>query len=185
MNKLGFGFLRLPRTDPEDDTTVDFTVLNEMVDTFLASGGTYFDTAYTYLGGMSETAVRRALVERYPRSAFTLADKLPSWKVKKKEDCERYFAEQCGRCGVDYFDIYLLHWLNRENYAIAEQFDEFAFLQKLKTEGKAGRIGFSYHGDAALLEEILSAHPEVDIVQLQINYLDWESPAVFGSPQML
>ncbi len=130
MNKLGFGFLRLPRTDPEDDTTVDFTVLNEMVDTFLASGGTYFDTAYTYLGGMSETAVRRALVERYPRSAFTLADKLPSWKVKKKEDCERYFAEQCGRCGVDYFDIYLLHWLNRENYAIAEQFDEFAFLQK-------------------------------------------------------
>ena len=178
MNKLGFGFLRLPRTDPEDDTTVDFTVLNEMVDTFLASGGTYFDTAYTYLGGMSETAVRRALVERYPRSAFTLADKLPSWKVKKKEDCERYFAEQCGRCGVDYFDIYLLHWLNRENYAIAEQFDEFAFLQKLKIDGKAGRIGFSYHGDADLLEEILSAHPEVDIVQLQINYLDWESPAL-------
>lgn len=96
MNKLGFGFLRLPRTDPEDDTTVDFTVLNEMVDTFLASGGTYFDTAYTYLGGMSETAVRRALVERYPRSAFTLADKLPSWKVKRKRTVNVILRNSAG-----------------------------------------------------------------------------------------
>lgn len=175
MNKLGFGFLRLPQTEEKE---IDWPLLNQMVDAFLAGGGTYFDTAYTYLDGKSETALRRSLVDRHPRESFRIADKLPSWKVTCPEDRERYFREQCQRCGVDYFDVYLLHWLNRANYAIAERFDEFGFLRELKQAGKVGKIGFSYHGDAETLKDILSAHPEVEVVQLQINYLDWDSPAL-------
>ena len=174
MNKLGFGFLRLPQTRG----SIDWQLLEKMVDTFLSSGGSYFDTAYTYLDGMSEAALKKAVVERHPRASFQIADKLPGWKVKRREDCRRYFSEQLARCGVDYFDVYLLHWLNRANYAIAERFDEFGFLNRLKAEGLAGRTGFSYHGDAATLEEILQAHPDVDVVQLQINYLDWDDPAM-------
>lgn len=178
MNKLGFGFLRLPRIRQDDEKSINWELLEKLVDSFLAKGGTYFDTAYTYLDGMSEAAIRRTLVERYPRNCFQLADKLPGYLVKKAGDCDRYFDIQCQRCGVEWFDVYLLHWLNRNNYKIAEQFQEFSFLRRLKSEGKAKKIGFSYHGDAALLEEILTAHPEVDIVQLQINYLDWNDSAI-------
>ncbi len=178
MNKLGFGFLRLPRLDSEDAKSIDWALLNSMVDAFLAGGGTYFDTAYTYLNGRSEEALRKALVERHPRESYQIADKLPGYQVKSPEDCEKFFQIQLERCGVDYFDVFMLHWLNPENYEIAEKFDEFGFLQKLKAEGRAKKIGFSYHGDAALLEKILTAHPEVDIVQLQINYLDWNDPAI-------
>lgn len=175
MNKLGFGFLRLPQNK---DGQINWPLLNDMVDEFLARGGSYFDTAFTYLDGRSEAAIKRAVVERHPRNTFRIADKLPSWKVEHRKDCERYFKEQCERCGVTYFDVYLLHWLNAENYAIAEQYDEFGFLRRLKAEGRVEKIGFSYHGDAATLERILSAHPDVDIVQLQINYLDWDDPAM-------
>lgn len=108
-------------------------------------------------------------------------NKLPSWKVASHEDCGRYFEEQLKRCGTEYFDVYLLHWLNRTNYEICERYREFEFLQELKKAGKVKKIGFSYHDSAALLEEILIAHPEVDIVQLQINYLDWNSPAIEAS----
>ena len=175
MNKLGFGFLRLPQTKNND---INWPLLNAMVDQFLASGGDYFDTAYTYLDGMSEAALRQSVVERYPRASFRISDKLPGWKVKRGEDCGQYFQEQCDRCGVDYFDVYLLHWLNQANYAIAERFDEFGFLNQLKADGRIGKTGFSYHGDAATLEKILTAHPDVDVVQLQINYLDWDDPAM-------
>ena len=178
MNKLGFGFLRLPKLDPQDDASIDYEKLNELVDEFLRLGGRYFDTAYTYHDGMSEVAVRKSLVERHSRESFILADKLPSWKVKSKEDNWKYFNRQLEKCGVDYFDVYLLHWLNDAHYEIAERYDEFGFLQELKAKGKAKKIGFSYHDDADLLERILKAHPEVDYVQLQINYLDWESAAV-------
>ncbi len=178
MNKLGFGFLRLPLKCQEDEKSIDFALVEEMVDAFLAGGGDYFDTAYTYLDGWSEEALRRCLVERHPREAFRVADKLPGYLVKETEDCQRFFREQCRRCGLDWFDVYMLHWLNPENYRIAEKFDEFGFLSRLKQQGKARKIGFSYHGDALLLERILSAHPEMDIVQLQINYLDWEDPAI-------
>lgn len=175
MNKLGFGFLRLPQAKSGG---IDWPLLETMVDTFLAGGGTYFDTAYTYLDGRSEAALKRTVVERHPRAGFQIADKLPGWKVRRREDCERYFREQCERCGVDFFDVYLLHWLNQANYAVAERFHEFDFLNRLKGEGRIGRIGFSYHGDAATLEKILQAHPDVDVVQLQINYLDWDDPAM-------
>jgi len=178
MNKLGFGFLRLPRLEENDPASLDFSVINPMIDRFLAAGRTYFDTAYTYLDGASETGLKPALVERYPRSAFWITSKLPSWKVETEEDCQRYFQEQLERCGVDYFDGYLLHWLNAKNYAIAERFHEFQFIQHLKEQGLVKKTGFSYHDGPELLEEILQKHPEVDYVQLQINYLDWESPAI-------
>ena len=174
MNKLGFGFLRLPKANDE----IDYDELNQMVDTFLAGGRTYFDTAYTYLNGKSEEAIRKALVQRHPRESFQLATKAPGYHAKSYEDCQKFFEESCRRCGVEYFDVYMLHWLNRKNYAIAEQYDQFRFLRELKASGKAKRIGFSFHDTAELLDEILTAHPEVDCVLMQINYLDWESEGV-------
>ena len=175
MNKMGFGFLRLPQLD---GGTINSQLLNQMVDAFLERGGVYFDTAYTYLNGQSETALREALVKRYPRERFQIANKLPTWMVRSKQDRQQYFDEQRKRCGVNYFDVYMLHWLNQQNYEICEKYDEFGFLRDLKAQGKVGKIGFSYHDSAALLNEILIAHPETEIVQLQINYLDWDSAAI-------
>lgn len=178
MNKTGFGFLRLPRLNPAEETSIDYPLLCALVDRFLELGGSYFDTAYTYLGGASEEALRKTLVERYPRERFRIADKLPGYMATTKEDNRRIFEESLRRCGVDYFDVYLLHGLNAENYEIARQLDQFSFLQSLKTEGRAKQIGFSYHDTAQLLDRILTEHPEVDYVQLQINYLDWESLSI-------
>ena len=178
MNKLGFGFLRLPKIDENDDKSIDFPLLNKMVDSFLQKGGKYFDTAYTYLDGESEKALKTCLVKRHPRESFFIADKLPTWKVKSHQECYKYFEEQLNRCGVTYFDNYMLHWLNKEHYDICKKYDEFEFLKELKQQGKAKKIGFSYHDNAELLDKILSDHPEVDYVQLQINYLDWKSPSI-------
>ena len=178
MKKTGFGFLRLPRLAAEEDMSVDFTVLNAMVDRFLELGGRYFDTAYTYLGGVSEEAIRRALVLRHPRHSFLLADKLPGYLAKSHDACWGYLQTSLDRCGVDYFDVYMLHWLNEENYEIAQRYEEFRFLQEVKAAGKTVKTGFSYHDGPELLDRILTEHPEVDYVQLQINYLDWDSPSI-------
>lgn len=178
MNKLGFGFLRLPVVEDTNSSEINLELLNQMVDIYLSHGKTYFDTAYTYLDGKSEWAVRESVVKRYPRESFILADKLPGYMVNSHEECYKYFQVQLERCQVDYFDVYLLHWLNDKNYRIAEKYQEFEFLQEIKAAGKAGKIGFSYHDNAELLDEILIAHPEVDYVQLQINYLDWDSEAI-------
>ena len=177
-NKIGFGFMRIPRIGEGKDAPVDLEKLIPLVDAFLDGGGTYFDTAYNYLGGRSETALREALVLRHPRDHFLLADKLPTFKLSCKEDCRKFFDEQLERCGVTFFDRYLLHWLCTENYVLAKQHGAFDFLFSLRESGEAKQIGFSYHGDAALLDEILTAHPGMDFVQLQINYLDWESPSI-------
>ena len=174
INKLGFGFLRLPKKGEE----LDWQNIDAMTDTFLQGGRNFFDTCYTYLNGMSEIAIRKCVVERYPRSSFQLCDKLPGYLCKSYADCQKYFDEEISRCGVEWFDILMLHWLNDDNYAIAEKYDEFRFLREKKAEGKARRIGFSYHGDAALLDQILTAHPEVDVVLIQLNYLDWESEGI-------
>ena len=174
MNKLGFGFLRLP----ERDGQIDYEVLNRMVDDYIALGGRYFDTAYTYLDGQSEVAIGKALTSRYPREAFELTDKLPGYMAETREDCRRMFAESAARCGVEYFDTYMLHWLCGKHYKIAQQQDQFAFLRELKAEGKAKRIGFSFHDTPELLDQILTEHPETDCVLLQINYLDWDAPGI-------
>ena len=174
MNKLGFGYLRLPKIEEE----LDYEAINRITDEYLALGGRYFDTAYSYLGGKSEEAIGRCLSARHPRDSYMLASKLAGYDAKSYEDCWRQFNTQLQRCGVEYFDVYMLHWLNRKNYAIAEKYNEFDFLKELKEKGLAKKTGFSYHDTAELLDEILTKHPEVDYVLLQINYLDWESDAI-------
>ncbi|MFL0166670.1 aldo/keto reductase [Candidatus Clostridium helianthi] len=176
--KLGFGFMRLPLKDQENQESIDFEMLNKMVDTFLERGFTYFDTAYMYHAFKSEIALRESLVKRHKRDRFTVASKLPTMFLKKEGDQERIFDEQLEKCGVDYFDYYLLHNLGISNYKNAQKFDSFAFVQKKKEEGKVKNMGFSFHDNADLLDEILTAHPEVDFVQLQINYIDWDNESI-------
>lgn len=176
--KLGFGFMRLPVKSQNDPSSIDMAKLHQMVDTFLEKGFTYFDTAYMYHMGKSEIAVRESLVKRHKRDSFTVATKLPTMFLKTGEDQERIFNEQLEKCGVDYFDYYLLHNLGVAHYEIAKKLDSFTFIQEKKNEGKVRQIGFSYHDNADLLEEILTAHPEVDFVQLQINYLDWDNESI-------
>lgn len=176
--KLGFGMMRLPITNPDDKTSIDEAQVCRMVDQFLDQGFTYFDTAYMYHSYASEHAVRKALVERWPRERFLLADKLPVSHLKQEEDMERIFLEQLKKCGVTYFDYYLLHNISRISYETVKRLDAFSFLRKKKEEGKIRRLGFSFHADAELLEEILKEHPEVEFVQIQLNYIDWESPYI-------
>ncbi|HWR39742.1 MAG TPA: aldo/keto reductase [Patescibacteria group bacterium] len=178
QKKLGFGCMRLPVKNQNDPASVDLDTLNQMVDTFLEKGFTYFDTAYMYHMNQSEIAVREALVKRHKRDSFTLATKLPTMFLKTREDQERIFNEQLEKCGVDYFDYYLIHNLGVSHYEIAQKFDSFAFIQQKKKEGKIRQAGFSYHDNAELLNQILTEHPEVDFVQLQINYLDWDNESI-------
>lgn len=176
--KLGFGFMRLPITNKEDQSSIDYKQVNDMVDIFLERGFTYFDTAYMYHNFISESVIKEAVVKRYPRSAFTIATKMPTMFLKKEEDLERIFNEQLDKVGVDYFDYYLLHNLGVTNYEIAKKFNSFAFIDKKKSEGKIKKIGFSFHDTADLLDKILSEHPEVDFVQLQLNYIDWDNESI-------
>ena len=174
MNKLGFGFLRLPRKG----VSYDWQGISRMVDRFMELGGTYFDTCPTYLNGASDEGIRRCVAQRKPRESFVLANKLPGYDCAGAASCRRSLDASLKRCGVDYFDVYLLHWLNGTHYRIAQQHGQFEFLQRMKEEGLARRIGFSYHDNAALLERILDEHPEVDVVQLQVNYLDWDTAGI-------
>lgn len=176
--KLGFGFMRLPLKDQNEPASFDMPQIEKMVDIFLSKGFTYFDTAWMYHAFQSETALREALVKRHPRSSFTLATKLPTVMLKSPDDQKRIFDEQLQKCGVDYFDYYLLHNLGVENYKTAQNFNSFDFISEKKSSGKVKNIGFSFHDRAVLLDEILTAHPEVDFVQLQINYLDWENESI-------
>jgi predicted aldo/keto reductase-like oxidoreductase len=178
QKKLGFGFMRLPVKDQDDPTSIDMDSLCEMVDTFLERGFSYFDTAYMYHAFNSEIALREALVKRHDRSSFNVATKMPTMFLKTEEDQERIFNEQLVKCGVEYFDYYLLHNLGVSHYEIARKMDSFEFIQKKKEEGKIRNIGFSFHDTADLLDEILKAHPEVDFVKMQLNYLDWDNESI-------
>ena len=178
LKKLGFGFMRLPLLDADDQSKIDFEQLNKMVDKFLDRGFTYFDTAYMYHNFTSEIALRESLVKRHKRDTYAVATKLPTMFLKKEEDLERIFNEQLEKTGLEYFDYYLLHNLGVSHYEIAKEFNAFEFIQKKKEEGKVKNIGFSYHDNAELLDEILTAHPEVDFVQLQINYIDWDNESI-------
>ena len=176
FGKFGFGFLRLPHG--EDPNDVDLEQTMEMVDLYLQRGFRYFDTAYIYQGGKNEEYLRKALVERYPRDAFQIATKLPCSALRNGKTAEEIFDEQLKKCGVDFFDVYLLHGLDGEDAAFAEEKGCFDFLKMLKETGKARSIGFSYHDTADILDGILSRHPEVDVVQIQLNYLDWENDII-------
>lgn len=178
MKKLGFGLMRLPSTDANDPSKIDIEQVKQMVDAFLAAGFTYFDTAWMYCGFNSENAAREALVDRYPREQFTLATKLHAGFLKEKEDRGRIFNEQLKKTGVDYFDYYLLHDIGVDHYEIYNRLDCFSWLMEKKRQGLVKKIGFSFHDNAELLDQVLSEHPEMDFVQLQINYLDWDSEGV-------
>jgi len=176
--KLGFGLMRLPQVSPDDYNTVDVEAFKKMADAFMAAGFTYYDTAYGYHGGNSETAFREAVAKRYPREAFTITDKMPVYDKPTKEGLYDIFNEQLERCGVTYFDYYWLHCLDSAIITHTEEVDGFGFIQKMKEEGKVKHTGFSFHDTADCLDEILTRHPEVEFVQLQINYLDWEDADV-------
>ncbi len=178
MKKLGFGTMRLPLLDSGDPTSIDMEQFCRMADEFIGRGFTYFDTAYMYHNHKSEIAVREAVVKRHPRDSFTLASKLPMSMLKDAEHQQAVFDEQLEKCGVDYFDYYLLHNLTKTTYKKAEEFRSFAFAMQKKAEGKIRHVGFSFHDGADLLDEILTKHPEVEFVQLQLNYIDWESQTI-------
>lgn len=171
--KLGFGLMRLPRTI----RGIDVKQVSEMVDHFLAAGFTYFDTAYVYPG--SEAAIRRALVERYPRESYTLATKVNAFLMAPNEKAAKnQFTTSLSRTGAGYFDYYLLHALMDNNAQKYEKYHLWDFVAEKKQEGLIKHIGFSFHGSPALLERLLTEHPDVDFVQLQINYEDWNNPNV-------
>ncbi len=173
MKKLGFGLMRLPQKDGQ----IDIEETKQMVDMFLEAGFTYFDTAWAYPG--SEDAIRQALVERYPRDKFTIATKNAVWiDCKTKEDAVSQFETSLRQTGAGYFDYYLLHNLGEGRTKYFYDFDMWEWIQEKKREGLVKNAGFSFHSTPEELEELLTAHPEMDFVQLQINYADWENPAV-------
>ena len=178
MKKLAFGLMRLPQLDENDATSIDIERVKGMVDTYMEQGFSYFDTAAPYHGKHSEIALREAVVKRYPRENYVVADKLSFGMIGKAEDMQPFFEGQLERTGLEYIDIYLLHALSKESYEKAQSFKAFEFAAQKKEEGKVKHVGFSFHDSAEVLEQILTEHPEVEYVQLQINYLDWEDENV-------
>ena len=173
IKKLGFGLMRLPQKDGK----IDVEQTKVMVDKFLDAGFTYFDTAWAYAG--SEDAIRQALVERYPRDKFQLATKNAAWiNCKTREEAIAQFDTSLKQTGAGYFDFYLLHNLGESRTKAFDDFDMWSWIQEMKAEGKIKHIGFSFHSTPEELEEILNKHPEMEFVQLQINYADWENPAI-------
>ena len=173
IGKLGFGLMRLPK----NDDVIDIEQIKQMVDMFLDAGFTYFDTAWAYKG--SEDAVRQALVERYPRDSYQLATKCAAWiDCKTRNDAIAQFETSLERTGAGYFDFYLLHNLGEHR---TEKFDDFGlwdWILEQKAAGKIKHAGFSFHSTPEELDELLTAHPEMEFVQLQVNYADWENPSV-------
>ena len=175
MKKLGFGLMRMPKLDRNNAADVDIEQVKKMVDLFIEKGFTYFDTAWMYNGFASESVAKTALVDRYPRDSFTLATKLHAGFFNSLEDRDKVFNAQLEKTGAGYFDYYLLHGIESSMLPKYEQFDCFNWLLQKKAQGLVKHAGFSFHDSAELLEEILTKHPEMEFVQLQINYLDWES----------
>ena len=174
--KLGFGLMRLPKLA---DGKIDVPQVGRMVDEFIKAGGTYFDTAFVYDNGESEKAVKAALVDRYPRDKYTLCTKLCAWMgCSDEKSAKEEFYTSLERTGAGYFDYYLLHALQRNNYKKYDEYHIWDFVKEQKAKGLIKYWGFSFHADPPLLEELLNAHPDVDFIQLQINYADWENPGV-------
>ena len=172
--KLGFGLMRLPKFENGE---IDVEQVKKMVDLFIEAGGTYFDTAFAYTG--SEAAAKKALVERYPRESYTLATKLiAKGDNMTEESLKQEFWTSLERTGAGYFDYYLLHAIQRKNFELYEKFHLWDFVKELKEKGLIKHYGFSFHSDPELLEELLTKHPDVEFVQLQMNYADWENPGV-------
>lgn len=176
--KLGFGLMRLPLLDKNDEGSVDIELTKKLVDTFLERGFTYFDTAWMYCDYKSEDAARIALVERHPRDSFTLTTKLHAAFVHSFEDRDKIFNEQLRKTGVEYFDYYLLHDVNVHSYETFKKYDCYEWLKEKKAKGLTRHIAMSFHDGADFLDKVLTEWPEIEYVQLQLNYLDWDSIAV-------
>ena len=171
--KLGFGLMRLPK-DGSGKISVEETAA--MADRFIENGFTYFDTAYVYPG--SEEVFREAIGSRHPRDSYTLASKMAAWLLTDSFTPQMMFDEQLRRTGAEYFDFYLLHNLKAEHLPYNERYSTYDFCIRMKEEGKIRHLGFSFHDTPELLDRILTEHPEMEFVQLQINYLDWTSSRV-------
>lgn len=183
-SNLGFGMMRLPVKNG-DATDIDYEQLFQMVDVFMEAGFNYFDTSYVYHNGKSEEATRKAVVERYPREKFMVATKFPTFNLQKEEEIEPIFANQLENLGVDYIDYYLLHNFQTVLYdgidgkgGVVKTCHLLEHALKWKEEGKIRHLGFSHHSSAKLLNRILTEHPEVEFVQIALNYIDWESEFV-------
>ncbi len=173
--KLGFGMMRLPK----NGVWIDIEQVKQMVDLFMQAGLTYFDTAYVYDNGGSEWAAKEALVDRYPRERFTLATKLCAWMGAKDEaSAKKQFTTSLERTGAGYFDYYLLHALQAGNYHLYDQYHLWDFARELKAKGLIRHWGFSFHASPELLDKLLDQNPDVDFVQLQLNYADWEDESI-------
>lgn len=173
IKKFGFGLMRLPKLA---DDSIDVELVKKLVDEFLAAGFTYFDTAWAYPG--SEVAIRQALVERYPREKFQLATKLAAWRATTQDEALNQFDESLERTGAKFFDFYLLHNMGDYRTKYFDDFKVWDFIAEKKSAGLIKNLGFSFHATPEELEKILTAHPEVDFVQLQINWADWDAPAI-------
>ncbi len=171
---FGFGCMRLPMLGEE----VDLREFSAMVDAFLDAGFNYFDTAHGYLKGKSETALRACLTNRYPRDRYVLTNKLSSSHFTTTEEIRPLFQSQLEACGVEYFDFYLMHAQDRNNFVKYRQLGAYEEAFRLKEEGKVRHVGLSFHDSADILEEILTTYPQVEVVQLQFNYADYEDPSV-------
>ena len=175
MKKLGFGLMRLPLLDKTNPADFDFEQIKLMVDEFLEAGFTYFDTAWMYCAFKSENLAKTVLVDRHPRESFTLATKLHSAFFDSFEDRDKIFNAQLEKTGAGYFDYYLLHGIEADMLPKYEKYDCFNWLLEKRAQGLVKHVGFSFHDSPELLDEILTNHPEMEFVQLQINYLDWDS----------
>ena len=171
---FGFGFMRLPK----DGEQVDVAQTTKMVDAFMAAGFNYFDTAHGYLSEQSEIILRQTLTSRYPREAYILTNKLSPSYFEKNEDIRPIFQVQLDACGVDYFDFYLMHAQNSELFAKYKACQAYETALELKAEGKIRHLGISFHDKAEVLDQILTEYPQIEVVQIQFNYLDFESPRV-------
>ena len=178
-SKFGFGCMRLPLTNPDDPTSIDQELFNEMVDIYMEKGFNYFDTSFAYHNGASEAAMRKAIVDRYPRESFKICDKMPTWALTNEEDNDKFVNVMLERLGIDYFDVFFVHNINVPWLKLAEKAKTFEYVRKMKENGMAKKIGISFHDNSTLLEEFLDKYADIiDIVQLELNYLDWEDPAI-------
>lgn len=175
---FGFGCMRLPMVETADGKEVNYEIFSKMIDEFIGAGFNYFDTAHGYLGGKSETALRDCLAKRYPREAFVLTNKLSNSFFKCEEDIRPFFESQLEACGVDYFDFYLMHAQDRSNFEKYKKCRAYETAFDLKREGKIGHVGLSFHDTAEVLDNILTTYPEVEVVQIQFNYADYEDASV-------
>ncbi|MDT8719018.1 aldo/keto reductase [Clostridium sp. 19966] len=171
---FGFGCMRLPMKDNE----VDYAEFSPMIDTFIKNGFNYFDTAHGYIGGKSETALRDCLAKRYSRDQYILTNKLSTHFFQKKEDIRPLFESQLKACGVNYFDFYLMHAQSNNIFGKFKRCEAYETALELKEEGKIKHFGISFHDKASVLEQILIEYPQIEVVQIQFNYVDYEDPAV-------